>query len=122
MIAARYKSITEDLSCLTSSELHEEYRRLAKNEKATTEEDLDRLVAVQEILEKRGEKPVNVSTKMKPWAYVLGGVAAGFLGVNLLGNGQQPAYYQSQPVQPVNPNVVSVPAGSGSTVFNFDND
>ena len=114
----RYKSTIRNLSCLTSSDLQAERDRLLKSDKCTPE-DLDKIVAIEEILEKRGEKPVNVSTKMKPWIYVAGGVVAGLLGVNLLGVGKQPAYYQAQPI---NPNSVSVPAGAGTNVFNFDND
>lgn len=117
----KYKSTVESLSYLTSSELQSQRCQLLNSDKCTSD-DLDKIVAIEEILNQRGEKPVNVSpTKLKPWVYVLGGVAAGLLGVNLIGGGNQPAYYQAQPQQ-TNPNVVSVPAGSGATVFNFDND
>lgn len=115
----KYKSMVESLSYLTSSDLQSQRCQLLNSDKCTPD-DLDRIVAIEEILNQRGEKPVNVSTKMKPWVYVLGGVAAGLLGMNLMG-GNQPAYYQAQPVHP-NPNVVSVPAGSAPIVNNVDFD
>ena len=105
------------LSSLSSSELKAERDRLLLADKCTPQ-DLDRIVEIDEILEKRGDDKMNFS-KLKKWHYVVLGTAIGFLGVQMFLN--KPQTYQT--VQPqVTPNTVSVPSGTGTTVFNFDND
>ena len=101
-----------DLSRLSSSELREEQERLLTAERCTSS-DLEQLAVIEQILEQREE---NVKTKIKPWYWVAGGVALGFL---LTGLSNKP-YYQAQPQ--IAPNAVSIPSGSGATVINFDND
>lgn len=105
------------LSSLSSSELKTERDRLLLSDKCS-EKDLDDLVEIDEILEKRGDDKMNFS-KLKNWHCVVLGTAIGFLGVQMFLN--KPQTYQT--VQPqITPNTVSVPSGSGTTVLNFDND
>jgi hypothetical protein len=105
------------LSSLSSSELKAERDRLLLSDKCS-EKDLDRIVAIDEILEQRGDDKMNFS-KLKNWHCVALGTAIGFLGVQMFLN--KPQTYQM--VQPqITPNTVSVPSGTGTTVLNFDND
>ena len=109
-------SETKVLSSLTFSELEEERDRLLLSQKCT-DKDLERIAEINQLLEDK--KPMNLS-KLKGWHWLVIGIAGGLLLTRGLPFNQ--GYQQVQQPQVVTPNAVTIPAGSGATVFNFDND
>ncbi len=101
---------------MTSFELKEERDRLLLSEKCT-EQDLNRIAEINQLLEDK--QPMNLS-KLKGWHWLVIGIAGGLLLTRGLPSFNQQGYAQ-QP-QSATPNAVTVPTGSGATVFNFDND